>query len=386
MTRDISRRRNVALVTSLVLLAMLAPRLVRACPFCPALVPTLCQQREAADVVLLAELVARENDAPTARVHRVLKGETTYSAGTSVVLPNEATASGGLVLLFGRQVAAADAKSEPRIDWTSQPVDETSYAYFVRAPGLRTPSVERLRYFGRYLEHANARIAADASMEFAHAPFGDVAQAAAAIHMSLVRAWLADERVPQERKGFYGLLLGLASEPADVAANRELLRQAIDDPADDLRSGFDGMLAGYLLLEGESALVLIEERFLANRDSRDGDVRHALAALRFYAEYGRAIPLTRLATSVEPLLERPEFASTAIVELARWQAWDALERIVPLYDAPGYPQPGTRRAVVGYLLAAPSAEAADALARLRTLHAAEVAEAEQHLSLFGGGR
>jgi hypothetical protein len=246
--------------------------------------------------------------------------------------------------------------------------------------------VERLRYFASFLEHANTSIAADAAMEFAHAPFDQVAAAADAIPMESVRRWIVDARVPQERKGFYGLVLGLATEPNDVVANRELLRHEIDAPRDDLRSGFDGLLAGYLLLEGEPGLALIEERILANPASRDGDVRHALAALRFYAEYGRAIPLARIATAVRPLLDRPEFASAAIVELARWQDWTVLEQIVPLYDAPGYPQPGTRRAVVGYLLAAPGAEAAAALTRLRDAHPEEVAAAEQHHSLFGGGR
>src|SRR5690606_12541298 len=62
------------LVAIVILLTSLLPCPLLACPFCPALVPTLCQQREAAPVVLLAEIIAGPADVTTARVHQVLKG------------------------------------------------------------------------------------------------------------------------------------------------------------------------------------------------------------------------------------------------------------------------------------------------------------------------
>ncbi|MBX3411147.1 MAG: hypothetical protein KF708_00405 [Pirellulales bacterium] len=378
------RHRRLTLLVGLI--ATLWGGQLVACPFCPALVPTLCQQRESAAVVLLAEIVSRDEAGARVRIHKILKGETAPTAGKEICLPTALIGDArGLVLLFGSPKTSS-ATSIEEMDWMVRPVDETSYAYFARAPGLRTPTSERLRYFVRFLEHPDPSIAADATMEFAHAPFSDVAAIADAFDFPQVRQWLADDRVPQERKGFYGLVLGLAAALRDMAANRELLHAKVGEPGADLRAGFDGMLAGLLLLDGEPALELMETRFLANPDSRDGDVRHALAALRFYAEYGRTISLTRIAQAVRPLLDRPEFASAAMVELARWQDWSALNRIVPLYDAAGYPQPGTRRAVVGYLLAAPGPQAAAALAELRRQHPAEVAEAEQHLSLFGGAK
>lgn len=379
-------RRKLAAILALAVLAGTFSSPIAACPFCPALVPTLSQQRESAAIVLLAEIVSRSGDAATVRIHKTLEGNPQPVSGTTMTLPAMVIGEAqGLVVLFGVPKSSNPADST-EMDWRVQPVDETSYAYFARAPGLRTATAERLRYFARFLEHPDQLIAADATMEFAHAPFSGVASVADAFSFANVRRWMTDERVPQERKGFYGLLLGLATDPADVQANRNVLHAKIDEPAEDLRSGFDGMLAGALLLDGEAALKLIEDRFLANPASRDGDVRHALAALRFYAEYGRAIPLPRIAQAVEPLLARPEFASAAIVELARWQDWPALRKVVPLYDAVGYPQPGTRRAVVGYLLTAPGDEPAKALAELRRLHPQEVADAEQHISLFGGAK
>ena len=82
-------------------------------------------------------------------------------------------------------------------------------------------------------------------------------------------------------------------------------------------------------------------------------------------------------------LARPEFAESAIVDLARWQDWDALPEVTSLFTKAGFAQPAVRRAVVGYLLACPEQRARLALASLRALDAAGVAEAEQVLSTTG---
>ena len=130
----------------------------------------------------------------------------------------------------------------------------------------------------------------------------------------------------------------------------------------------------------------VEERILANRSSADGLVRHAVAALRFYYQYPRDIPRSRLATAMRHLLRRAEFASGAIIDLSRWEDWGALEQIVALYGQADYPQPSTRRAVVGYLLTCPKDQAHLELDRLRRLDPEAVAEAETYFARFGGNR
>lgn len=175
--------------------------------------------------------------------------------------------------------------------------------------------------------------------------------------------WLADQAVPPARKGFFGLALGLATDEQAQRANARFLQELIVEPQDDFRAGFDGILGGYLLLAGESGLELIESRYLANPRAADGDVRHALVALRFYHEYGKDIPAVRLQTAVRRLLARPEFAAAAITDLARWQAWQAPESIAALYEKTDYSTPSTRLAIVGYLLACPLPQARTALRR-----------------------
>ena len=145
-----------------------------------------------------------------------------------------------------------------------------------------------------------------------------------------------------------------------------------------------------MVAQGVRALELIEERYLANADAADGDVRHALNALRFYHEYGpktvlgASVPAERLHQAVRRVLARPEFAAAAVVDLARWQDWDALDEVVALYadDAPL----ATRRAVIGYLLSCPLPAARRELATLRERDPRGVSEAERQVNAFGGQR
>jgi hypothetical protein len=131
------------------------------------------------------------------------------------------------------------------------------------------------------------------------------------------------------------------------------------------------------------ALDLIESRYLSNPHAADGDLRHAASALRFYQEFGRAIPAPRLRAAMRRLLDRPEFAAAVIADLARWQDWDALPQIASLYTQEPAPSTATRRAIVGYLLVCPSPAAARELERLRQFDPDGVRRYERSLLLFG---
>lgn len=352
------------------------------CPFCTALKPTLSQQREAATAVALAEVVGIGGKRAMFRIHRVLKGssrppgEVPFDADVGLPLK-----PGGLVILFG----AGDAKRFEDLAWSAVAVNETSYGYFSRAPLLRTPSDERLRYFARFLEHPDALISEDAYLEFGHAPYGEVARAHADLPMENMRAWLVDDAVRPEHKGFYGLALGLAVNEADRKANETLLRKLIDTPEDDFRAGFDGVLGGYLMLTGARGLEHVEARYFTDPKAAPGDVRHAMTALRFYHEYGqgRGVSEDRMSAALRHVLARPEFAEAAITDLARWKDWGSLATIAGLYQNEAYAQAGTRRAIVGYLLACPLPAAKQQLVQLRSVDPTGVSEAEQVLSTLG---
>ena len=221
-------------------------------------------------------------------------------------------------------------------------------------------------------------------MEFGHASYDQTAEAAGHLSMSNLRRWLADPRVPPERKGFYSLALGFAKTAADRAENRKLLRKRIMTPANDFRAGFDGVLAGYLLLDGRDGLKLIEDRYLIDPKAADGDVRGALKALRFYHDFGHEIPVQRIAAAVAHVLERPEFAAEALTDLARWKDWGIIKQVAALYQRKGYNDPFIRRAIVGYLKTCPEPQSAAALEQLRRIDPKGIAEAEKYFSILTG--
>ncbi len=368
---------RAALLLALVIGASLRPAL--ACPFCTAQKPTLCQQQAAAAVTAVGDgdAIGPERRTPV-KLHRVLAGADDLSGATRLTIPLDVDAKpGALLLLFGTR--AGDAK----LDWHAVGVDEVSYAYFARAPRLQTVTEERLAYFAPLLENSNPLVAEDAYLEFAHAPFEQVAAAAELLPMQRIVGWLGDPNIPAHRKGFYGLALGLARETSVRQGNASYLRELILAREDDFRAGFDGVLGGYLLLEGSRGLELIESRYFANPQAAVGDVRHALTALRFYHEYGHDISPQQLAAAVRKLLVRSDFAEAVIVDLARWQAWDALPDIVVLYDDPNYAETAIQRAIVGYLLACPLPTARNALHQLRERDPQGVAAAEAVLSRTG---
>ncbi len=385
-----SLARTLRLVPGIWVIALLATVVIvgdgsrsAACPFCTALKPSLSQLRERAAVVALAE-VQSPTDAKRSHLllHRVLEGASRLSQSDSLDASMDLAAKpGSLIILFGTQ----DSTPSGPLSWHAVAVDETGYGYFARAPKANAAAAERLRYFAPFLENPDPLIADDAYLEFGHAPFDEVARAAELLSIPRVREWLISDRVPPERKGFYGLALGLCTQADERAANAEFLRRLVVAPEDDFRAGFDGVLGGYLLLAGGAGLDLVEARYLANPRAADGDVRHALTALRFYYEYGREIPKDRLKVALRHLLDRSEFAASAITDLARWKDWDSLDRIVALYTREGFVQPTIGRAIVGYLLACPNRDAALALERLRKSDPEGVQAAQRALTRTTSG-
>jgi hypothetical protein len=355
-----------------------------ACPFCLADEPTLAQRRESADGVALGEAAGRRGDGKqqTFQLHTVFKGPAELKKRGKVDIESPAAKEGSLAILF----ATADDQREriDRWDWSTAFANEALLGYFAAAPDLRQPAEKRLAYFAGYLEHADRDIARDAYLEFAHVPYDDVVRVADKFDFAAVRGWLESPRVPDERKGFYGLVLGMAKREVDQAANRSLLQRLIKADRGEFRAGFDGVLAGYLLLTGETGLKLIEQRYFVSDQAKHGDVRHAMNALRFYYEYGPKEIRSGVARAVTRVIERPEFAAAAITDLARWEHWQVLDQVEALYGREPFADGPTRRAIVGYLSACNKPEAGAALERLRKRDPSGVEAAEKVLFLPAG--
>jgi hypothetical protein len=370
--------------SSLIFLAIVGVAV--ACPFCGVVQPTLAQRRDDSVLVALAEVedLRDKGGGPRFTFHKIFKAPPGFGDHKALKLPlgfpgakdRGSLKAGKLVLLF----ADGDPKAPPSDwEWTSEPADETRAGYFARLPDVQKPSAERLAFFVKYLEHADAWIAEDAFSEFGHAPYDEVLQVADRFDMSKVRQWFTDPSGRERRQGFYALVLGMAKQDADRRRNLGLLKERMAGERSDFRAGFDGVLAGYLLLTGNEGLERIVSRYIADKDAAHGDTRHALQALRFYHDYGPKELNAGIATAVSQLIDRPAFAAAAITDLARWQHWAIVGRVAPLYFHKDFNDGPTQRAIVGYLLACPKEEAKQALEHLRATEPETMAEIEKQL-------
>ena len=355
--------------------AALLPASAGACPFCTAIEPTIAQKCDRADVAFLGEIVEVNGASAKVRVLRPLKAVRDQPTVTTISLAaagGKRPRQGALLLAIGTGQAAGS-----HVSWTTTELNEASYAYIAQSPLLSQPADKRLAYFARFLEHADPLISEDAYLESGHAPFDQAARISDRLDIDRLRAWIDDDAVPPLRKGLYGLLLGMAAakqQRDDVALDFD---RWISASASDFRSGFDGILGGYLWLGKEEALRQLEEQFLDDPESAIGDLRHLMTALRFYRSYGRDIPADRLLQVYRRFLERPALAAAALADLTKWRDWQSLDQVTMLFGRPGYTDAPTERAIAGYLLVCPLPEAARQLARLRQLIPERVAEAER---------
>ena len=337
-----------SLVTLLAIVGMSAGSLW-ACPYCSAPSITLTEQMEQADAILKVvwdsaikgdEKSAGSTTFKIVKVYKSTDGD--LEVGQTIQLP--AYRSGKQdkrYLLTGTKAAT--------LEWAS-PVDisEAAFSYIFNAPGPSDSYAKRLEYFVQYLEHEDDLIATDAYGEFANAPYEDIAKLGSKIPHDKVREWILDPKTSPTHLGLYGLLLGLSGTEEDAAA----MLKKINQPVEDFRLGIDGIMSGYLVLAGEKGLDELEKSKL--RPGKDqvsySETYAAMQALRFMWKYepGR-ISEDRLRQSMRILLERPDLADLVIVDLARWQDWDAADRLIAMYDEEAYSIPSIKRAIIRYL-------------------------------------
>jgi len=351
-----------------------------ACPFCGTVGQSLAQRRDTAAMVAVAEAEGTAaadvggSLAQRFRIDQVLRDPDHAVVVDASVPASVAGPIAGTAVLFGTVRAATPQETtDSRVFWSAVAADETLLGYVAAAPATDLPAAERLRWFAARLEHPDPAIAADAFTEFGLSPFTSVRAAAGVLDPVRLRAWVSEPGIDPRRRGLYGLLLGViagtAHDPTVARGCIDTLHRAVEAPADDFRAGFDGMLAGVLVAEGEAGLDYLHRRDLFGRQARALDQRHLLAALRFAEEnLGTTIPRGRVVAATAALLASPAVAADATVDLARYRAWDAVADVSQLWDTLGTDDPLVRRAVAGYLSTCPLPAARVELERIRARH------------------
>lgn len=354
--------RTAHLVLFALAVALIAPvswlNSAAACEFCTAPSLTLSEQMDQADAVALVKWVSAqkaktksEEEIPatqlaktTYEIVEVVKNSNgAIKKGGEIVLPEyRAGKAGDLAMLFGLQATS--------LEWgTPVEVTKAGYNYISDAPSPSEPITKRLEYFLNYLEFPNDLVANDAYGEFANAPFVEIRKIKDKFPRERIRKWISDPKTAVTRLGLYGLMLGLCGNDEDA----KLMANRITESTEDFRLGIDGIMAGYLLLEGEEGLKLLEDTKLKPGVKVPfSETYAAMQAVRFAWNYSDNIKKDRLKQSMRILLDRPEVADLVIADLARWKDWGVQDKLMKLYDEKDYDIPSIKRAIVRYMLVA----------------------------------
>jgi hypothetical protein len=376
-----------------------APR-AAACPFCNAISKTLSEEIAGSDHVVFARRLAgtevpvgaAANSAEPASPGQPSSGVAQQVQHTAQFEIVEVLKSRGGVqpgqqielLYFGRHAEdvlfAVYGMGEEQISW-STPVALTprSTAYLKQLPQLPPAGPDRLAFFQQYFEDEEAMLAADAYDEFARAPYADVRALKDRMDRQQLLAWIRSPDMSVSRRRLYLTMLGVCGLPEDADALEQLIRS--DDR--NVRSCLDALVAAYLNLKGEPGLPLVEELFLGNPDAEYTDTYSTIMALRFHLQESEQIPKQRLLGALRRVLDRKDLADLVIPDLARWQDWSVIDRLVALFKEADQKSAWVRVPVVNYLRACPLPEAKQRLEELAQIDPDAVRRAQQFFPLGG---
>ena len=345
----IAKSCRAGLICGLLLITQVAE--IEACPFCPGPSTPLTEKLSQSKVAILAEWISAEegtfkkSGTTVFEVKKIVHqtDKSRLKVGDDVTFNRHRVGKkGALFLLLGTR--------ETRMIWDPPiEVSEACFHYMINAPAVEEKITHRLRYFLRFLEHPDQKIATDAFAEFANAPFGEIALLAEELPRENIRKWLISQKTPVPRLGLYGLLLGLCGQESDIA----FMKKKINEPTKQIRLGIGGLISGYLMLTGTDGLDEIDQSKFLSEDVEFSETFSAMQALSFMWSYkaGR-ISKSRLRQSMRILLERPILADRVVADLARWEDWTVIDRLMQLYKNDAYDQRAFKNAVVRYLLVA----------------------------------
>jgi len=374
-------------------------RRAAACPFCSAVSLTFAQeiaQSQAAVIARLVEPPAPGSLGPRAEgplpkgkfaVAEVLKGgDLVAEAGhggpdgppIETILLEEKPV-GTLFLLM--------AVEPPKLVWSSPiPVSPRAVAYIRALGGLPEKGAERLVFFQRYLEDPDEALARDAYDEFAVAPYADVRGLAGRMNSTQLLEWIENPKVQANRRRLYATMLGTCGSARDADRIAQILaNENIGPEKAESRNGLDALIACYVTLRGPEGLDLVDKLFL-DRKGREipfTETYAAVMALRFLGEESDKVPRERVLASLRLLLEEPKLADLVIADLARWQDWSVIDRLVELFEQAEADNIFVREPIVNYLRACPLPNAAEAIAKLEKIDPEAVRRAAT-LAAFAG--
>ncbi len=347
---------------------------VSACPFCASVGLTFTDQMSAKDVVVSAKLLEipepdeDDDELPRAKfeIVKVFRGKELVKEGMKF-----------RALLVGRypigQKFFVMGVNPPDINW-STPMKATDRVleYLGKLDSLPEKGADRLAFFQDYFEDEESLLAFDAYDEFAKAPYEDLIELKDRMDRKRIISLIQNDKTSPNRRRLYFTMLGVCGSAEDAGMLEELL---LSGSRKKMR-GLEALIACYLNLKGESGMDLIQKEFFEKKDCEFTYTMLAMQALRFHAEETDIIPKDRIIAAARTVLDNEEARDLVIPDLARWEDWTVMDKLVSIFKTSGEDDNWIRVPIASYLMACPLPEAKTHLAELKELDAASIARAK----------
>jgi hypothetical protein len=350
-----------------------------ACPFCDAVGRTFTEQMDSFDVAVIAKMETEPSSPddyrlPTAKftIVEFLRGaeyfpeELGLSKEFENIVADKNSKVGDLFFVMGAGTR--------HVNWTSPiQVSDKVIAYLKEVVKLPEGGAERLEFFAARLENAEATIAADAFDEFARASYEEVLALGPRLDREKLIGWLKDPDVIVSRKRLYYTLLGTCGKPEDIAWLEEVIRSGDKQR----QAGLDALVACYLTLSGDAGMPLVEEVFLKNPQTEQLELFSIIQAIRFHGTESDKVSRDKLVQAIRLVLDRPQMADMVIPDLARWQDWSVMDRLVVMFrEATTEDTRWIRTPIISYLFECPLEQADKYVEELRAIDPDAVERAE----------
>ncbi|MEM7453673.1 MAG: hypothetical protein AAF456_04885 [Planctomycetota bacterium] len=338
------------------------------CPFCSAVNLTLTEQIKGKDVTVFARMIELPtpvedpdiDDLPKAtfEITQVIKGSRYVEPGMQF-----------RALIVGAYSVGQDFMvmgiNPPTVKWTMPTKASPELIDYVnQLADLPEKGADRLYFFQQYFEHEQSILAFDAYDEFASCDYEDMIDLKPRMDRDKLVQWIKDPEILINRRRLYLTMLGICgNDTDDVEMLEGFLRS--NDRRD--RAGLDALAACYLTLYGERGVPLLEELFLANEEAEYGDTTAIISSLRFIGTETDHVPVDRIVQALRYCLERPKVADVVIADLARWEDWSVMDRLVTLFKESDDDRNWVRTPVITYLRACPKPEAKQYIEELRLI-------------------
>ncbi|MBX3413520.1 MAG: hypothetical protein KF708_12590 [Pirellulales bacterium] len=355
-----------------------------ACPFCSAVSLTLTEEINTADLAVIAKIAPGQTLPSTSATEAPAQATKTKFEIVEVLKGQEHVKPGDMidVFYFGQDAQQPEfmiTAIDPKMPSWGTPIglSERAGAYVRKLLSLPPKGADRLAFFQDYFEDTDPILAADAYDEFARAPYAEVQELKERMPHAKLLEWIQNPEVTASRKRLYLTMLGVCGTRDDVP----VLKSMIESDDRQAKTALDAVVACYLLLEGPDGLPLVEDRFLKNKEAEYTDTYAVIMALRFHGQEVTVIPKERLVEAMRHMLGRPQLADLVIADLARWEDWQSMPRLVELFKGADEESGWVRVPVVNFLRACPLPEAQTYLAELAEIDPDAVKRANSFLPL-----